>query len=242
VSRIHVPDHVHHSVAEHGGAVLLNLKSGQWFAMNLTAENLWQEWCRTGDFEAGIHRVAAGNPRLSDERIRGDARQLADALATRGLVELEGKSRPGASARPAAPPVGEPVVVDSPPPGKSGRSSGVLAFWFALLLLRLPLGRTVRVVRWAQERRCGQVATTAQVEAAIVAAERAARRYPGRAACLELSLAVVMAMILVRRRVDWVIGVADDPYRFHAWVEIEGTPVIAAYETGFGEFRRVLTI
>jgi hypothetical protein len=57
---------------------------------------------------------------------------------------------------------------------------------------------------------------------------RAACWYPGRAACLERSLAAVLLAIAVRRRLDWCLGAVPDPYRFHAWVAVAGTPVTAA--------------
>lgn len=63
-------------------------------------------------------------------------------------------------------------------------------------------------------------------------AERAARRvavaaafFPGRAVCLEQSIALY---VLLRRRAvpaDLRLGVQPYPFKAHAWVEVDGQPV-----------------
>jgi branched-subunit amino acid ABC-type transport system permease component len=126
--------------------------------------------------------------------------------------------------------------------GRGQRAAAAVAFIVALLLLRLPFRTTVRIVEIVRGRCCRDVADVAQVAAVVATARRASRWYPGRAACLELSLTVVVTMTFLRRTVDWVIGVADDPYRFHAWIETEGVPVIDDFDLAFGDFRRVLTV
>jgi hypothetical protein len=50
--------------------------------------------------------------------------------------------------------------------------------------------------------------------------------WPGRAACLETSLAVVIAATLARRRLHWCLGARFDPPATHAWAQTtDGTPV-----------------
>lgn len=61
----HIPEHVHESSAPHGGTVLLDARTGQWYAMNATACALWSEWRLSGDFDAGVRTVAARFPRRS---------------------------------------------------------------------------------------------------------------------------------------------------------------------------------
>lgn len=239
---LHIPDHVHYRVADHGGSVLLNVRSGQWHAMNPAANTMWQAWCRTGDFDAAVQAVATDYPHTSSDRIRDDAQQLASALATRGLVVLGRETGSPKVPRHERDRHGEPVLAVTAAPGLRRRPVATVAFGIALLLLKLPFSTIVRVISGTRARWCRQTATTTQVAAAVIEVQRAARWYPGRAACLELSLATVVAMTLLRRRVDWVIGVADDPYRFHAWVETDGVPVIDGSNTEFNVFRRVLTI
>ncbi|WP_208620099.1 lasso peptide biosynthesis B2 protein [Paenibacillus thiaminolyticus] len=43
--------------------------------------------------------------------------------------------------------------------------------------------------------------------------------------CLRRSLAVVVATWLIRRSVSWCTGYALEPFRAHAWVELNSTPV-----------------
>lgn len=60
----------------------------------------------------------------------------------------------------------------------------------------------------------------------IVAAVRhAASWWPGRAACLETSLAATWLAALRGQPVTWCHGVRPHPYTFHAWVEADQTPV-----------------
>ncbi|MGH3568553.1 MAG: lasso peptide biosynthesis B2 protein [Pseudonocardia sp.] len=69
-------------------------------------------------------------------------------------------------------------------------------------------------------------ATTVEARRAVYAVRRAALVLPGRVACLEESVAVVLMLAASRRRVTWCHGVAADPVRLHAWVEASnGEPV-----------------
>jgi hypothetical protein len=49
-------------------------------------------------------------------------------------------------------------------------------------------------------------------------------------------------LALTGRRVVWCIGTADDPYRFHAWVEAQGVAIASPDEYGNTDFRRVLSV
>jgi hypothetical protein len=104
------------------------------------------------------------------------------------------------------------------------RLTGLIGFCAALLILRiLPLRRaTALVARLGRHR---PPATTAEAQAAVNGARRASRYFPGRAACMENSLAAVLAGLLHRRKTDWCIGARTLPYTTHAWVEAEDTPV-----------------
>nr|WP_184293704.1 lasso peptide biosynthesis B2 protein [Nocardiopsis algeriensis] len=104
------------------------------------------------------------------------------------------------------------------------RCAGLLGFTLAVVLLRLPLKYSVAVVAQLKRRTPGP-ATVAETETAVVAARRAARWFPGRAACLENSLAAALTALLMGHRVDWCIGARLMPYAAHAWVEAEGVPV-----------------
>jgi hypothetical protein len=128
-------------------------------------------------------------------------------------------------------------MMAEPPAGEAARPGwlrGSLALCFltlACLLIRFCGFRAalwlVRLTRGGRSRFawCRRPASEPEAEAVIGAVAWAARRYPGRAACLEQSLAAVLLVAAGRRRLDWCLGAATDPYRFHAWVEAAGRPV-----------------
>jgi hypothetical protein len=65
--------------------------------------------------------------------------------------------------------------------------------------------------------------------------------FSGRVACLELSLAFVLFALTKGLSVTWCVGVAVDPFRAHAWVEIDGKPF---RETDYFEedFKRLFAV
>lgn len=115
-----------------------------------------------------------------------------------------------------------------PPPDASPRArhrcAGLLGFLLAVVVLRLPLKHSVAFVR-ILKRRITRPATIEETEVRVVAARRSARWFPGRAACLENSLAATLTCLLTGRSVDWCIGARLMPYAAHAWVEAEGVPI-----------------
>ncbi|MFG2576356.1 lasso peptide biosynthesis B2 protein [Streptomyces sp. NPDC048481] len=271
MTRLNVPGHVHESVAPHGGSVLLDVRSGHCFAMNPMARALWREWRRCEDFDSGVDVLTAHYPAPQHDRIRADARRLADDLIGRGLLAADraqfgpdplpagARSRPSAPSTSAA--LGETSPQGSPraavrmtaaaPLGQRaarGRRSltaaaaGLAGLLVALFLIRIPFRALARVLDRSVRRRCGREATPHEAAAALAAVRTAAAYYPGRAACLEESLATLAVLALRGRRAVWCIGVADDPFRFHAWVEAQGVRVTAAGEYDEADFRRVLSL
>ncbi|MGH3569138.1 MAG: lasso peptide biosynthesis B2 protein [Pseudonocardia sp.] len=107
---------------------------------------------------------------------------------------------------------------------RAERTLAGACFRLAVVLLRLPLRRSVATVGWIS--RCtARPASVAEAEAAVAAVRAATRRYPGRAACLERSLATVLLTGLHRRRVSWCVGARLLPYAGHAWIEVDSHPV-----------------
>lgn len=109
------------------------------------------------------------------------------------------------------------------------RGPGTVAAFLALAAARtsLRLGglrRTLRLVRRLGNRRSTTVRGTPEGAARSVAV--AGAFFPGRAVCLEQSLALYL---LLRRRghpVRLRIGVQPYPFEAHAWVELEGRPLL----------------
>lgn len=216
---VHVPAHLHAASAASGSTFLLNARSGRWHVLNPAATAVWRELGRTGDLRHATDPAA---------------RRLVGELAARGLLAAGPGTPPPAPGRDR--PAGHLPTSGTPP-----RPAAVVAFAVALLLLRLPFRVTVRVVR-VLHGRCTRPASPAEAARAVAAADAAADRYPGRAACLERSLAAVVAAAAARRRVDWVLGAAEDPCRFHAWVEVDGVLVGRPPGTPEDVFLRVFSV
>lgn len=81
--------------------------------------------------------------------------------------------------------------------------------------------------------------TMSEAETAWFSVRQSSLYFPGRTACLELSLAFVLFALMKRRSSTWCVGVATDPIRAHAWVEVDQTPF--REQEGFERhFRRML--
>ncbi|WP_053721806.1 lasso peptide biosynthesis B2 protein [Saccharothrix sp. NRRL B-16348] len=237
--RLGIPEHVQDVSQPTGGGVLLDLNSGRCYAMNPTAYELWREWHRSGDFDLGFQAVADRDPDYCGERFRSDSRRLADDLLRKGLLITvpEVSRRPGGVVR---------VVVrcsESVGSELSGLALvALLVMPLALLLVRMPFRLTVWLTGWLREYWCCGEATPEQALSAILATRSTTRYHPGRIACLELSLGAVLILAVRRRHLSLVIGVADNPCRFHAWVETKGGPLGYPTDADIAEFRPICTL
>lgn len=110
-------------------------------------------------------------------------------------------------------------------PPLADRIVGLAAFATAITLLRcIPFRATLaaaRAVKRFVRRSAGQV----EAERALAARAWAAKFFPGRAACLEVSLAAFLAATARGRAVDWCIGCRFNPCESHAWIEADGRPL-----------------
>lgn len=117
------------------------------------------------------------------------------------------------------------VTETSTRPPFTDRIIAAMALALATTLVQTaPLRLTLTVARVAK-RMTRRAATSAEAERIIAARDWAARYFPGRAACLEMSLAAHLASCLRGRGVDWCIGCRFDPCESHAWIEAESHPV-----------------
>jgi hypothetical protein len=112
-----------------------------------------------------------------------------------------------------------------PRPPLADAATAVAALIAASVVLRVaPLRLTLVLARTA--RACTREPSTSQeAQRAVAAHDWATRYFPGRAACLERSLAVFLASCSRRRRVAWCIGARFDPCESHAWIEVEGRAI-----------------
>jgi hypothetical protein len=88
---------------------------------------------------------------------------------------------------------------------------------------RCAFARMVRLARYAGGQQ--RAASPREADIALRAVRWAARFVPARMACLEGSVAAVVTLALSGRRADWRHGIACDPVRMHAWIEVGGQPV-----------------
>ncbi|MFJ7082084.1 lasso peptide biosynthesis B2 protein [Streptomyces griseus] len=117
------------------------------------------------------------------------------------------------------------VPAEVPRPPLVDRLTSITTLVLATALVQAaPLRTTVAVARLAK-RITRRASTAAEAENTIAARDWAARFFPGRAACLEMSLAACLASCLRGRAVDWCIGCRFDPCESHAWIEADARPV-----------------
>lgn len=110
-----------------------------------------------------------------------------------------------------------PEHVDTPP--TPDRIIAVVTLGVATTLVRTtPFRFTLGLARAAK---CctTRAATVGEAQEATTARDWASRFFPGRAACLELSLAAFLFTAVHGRSVDWCIGCRFDPCESHAWIE-----------------------
>lgn len=220
---LRIAEHVEYRSQDHGGVLLLDTAAGLWLALNPTAGEFWRSWESGAKFDEGVAEVAARHPGVPQEEIRADAEQLVADLFDRGLIKV-------------VPPVGDGAVavmgtrdqeVTEQRPGGARTVAAFLVLLVATVLLWCPFRVSYALVRATRRGWCRGAPACGQVVLTASAVSRAARYFPGRVACLEQSLAVVLLSAMTRKRLDWCLGSAPDPYRFHAWVEAAGQPVLA---------------
>ncbi|MFI2485542.1 lasso peptide biosynthesis B2 protein [Promicromonospora kroppenstedtii] len=135
------------------------------------------------------------------------------------------------------------VTMAAPQVGRMSGSKTVLAFIALVLVIAflrlLPL-RVLLAATRCFNGRAHDLATVDQAHALVRTVRRAATWWPGRAACLEISLTTTWLAALRGRAVVWCHGVQVHPYTFHAWVEADGVPVDEPATTP--SFLRTMTI
>ncbi|PPK71389.1 lasso peptide biosynthesis B2 protein [Actinokineospora auranticolor] len=215
-----VPETVHSRDDGNGHLVLLNATTGHWHRLNATGAEFFAHLKAHHDVDAAVTALVDRFPGVPADRIRHDVEALVAELVRFGLVEPT-ERREAHGVLMALPPVQRPS-------GLTERLAAVVAFPVALLLLRLPFRLSTTAVSRVKRGRVRETATPAQVVAWLAAARWVSRHYPGRVACLELSLTAVLIGAVLQRGVDWCFGFAVDPQTFHAWVEVSGEPVVEA--------------
>ncbi|WP_435109996.1 lasso peptide biosynthesis B2 protein [Nocardiopsis synnemataformans] len=107
------------------------------------------------------------------------------------------------------------------------KALAALAFICAICLLRLPFRTTIATIEILHRLPLTTPTTTDPTLARLAnACARAGAWWPGRAACLETSLTLVLAAVFTGRRLHWCLGGRFDPPATHAWAQTpDGTPI-----------------
>jgi hypothetical protein len=234
-----VSPHIYYRSYEPRGVVILDVEEGEWVVLNELASELWRNWAAGTGTDDAVRTVAARHPGTSPEDIRADALHLHDDLVRRRYLRA---AAPGVSAAiqqsravgdvPLSPSRSVGAAMAAPPAGTARPRPGwfrrLLALVFitlAHILLRISFRGCLALVQGSRRSWCRDVLPPDGASRTVDAVQWAARWFPGRAACLEQSLAAVLLALVARRRLDWCLGSAPDPYRFHAWVAVDGKPV-----------------
>lgn len=213
--------HLYTALLPGGGAAVMDVRTGRgrWRHLNPTAALLWKRLAHGADPARAVDEVtdrftAQG---ADPATVRADLAALLGQLRELGLLSTS----PAPPLEPHDPPVRTAL-----PPGQrlsfADRAAGAVALAAALLLLRTtPIRISIGAGR-AVARLPLRPATPERADQLFAAARRAGRAWPGRAACLEESLACYLAAALRGHGVHWVIGARRAPAGAHAWTEADG--------------------
>lgn len=102
--------------------------------------------------------------------------------------------------------------------------AGLVSFAVAAVVLRTLPFRAVLTMAHLLKHLSRKTAGQQEAQRAIAARDWAARWFPGRAACLENSLAAFIFAALHGRSVDWCIGCRFLPAESHAWIQAADKP------------------
>lgn len=206
------------------GTILLDLRSGKYFALNPTASLVWSRLelkARRDEIERALRETFGAG-----EEVGADLEALLVGLEGRGLITAEpppGPSPPAPLPPPLSPSQGEEGRGGEGPGGRHILTAFAALVFVDLTVLLLGFPRCSRLLAWTA--RAGRPANPGRIERICRAVDVAARFYFKRAWCLQRSLAAVLLLRLAGQPAELVIGVRRLPFLAHAWVEVEGCVV-----------------
>lgn len=208
------------------GLVLMDVRTGRYYAMNATAEALWRAIERGEPLEGVANQVAIRTG-ADAQRVTADFRHLLEDLERHGLIERVEAVPPGprsaAEAAPAAEPMATTAERAASPLPRRWPSVLLALFGLAIAEMLLLFGFPVfhRVVR-RLPRAASRPPSAGELEWAVMVVEAAARAHFRRAWCLQRSFALLWVLRSRHLAADLVIGVRRLPFAAHAWVEAHG--------------------
>lgn len=203
-----------------GGTAVMDTRTGRghWKHLNPTAAHLWRRLTDGVPLNEAADQVTEHHACRGADRsiVRTDLARLSGQLRAAGLL----------GARPAPPP--DPTLTRIRPAlpahtrlTTADQAAGIAGMSAALVLLRCtPIRTTIAAARLLAHLPL-RPATAEQADMLFAAARRAGNAWPGRAACLEESLACYLAAVVRGCRLAWVIGARAAPAGAHAWNEAD---------------------
>lgn len=234
--RFHRPPHV--VCARRGDAVaLLDQRSGMYVTLVGVASRIW-DLASTGSSPGSIIQDLAGEYDVARDQLEADVVLALGQLSAAQLIERGPPPEPPAQSSTTR------TASSRLPKAQALRVPSVLRCGTVMFIMKLLLraGGFERTLEWIR-RRVTHLPSTAAADMDVVSrTERAVAMagafYPGRARCLEQSLALYYLLRCQGAGVKYCQGVQFYPFQAHAWIEYEGAVVndVAPHVKHFARF------
>lgn len=203
---------------------MLDQRTGKYVTLDGVASRIW-DLLSTGFSSGGIIQQLAGEYDVAREQLEADVDLALGQLSAARLIE-RGPS-------PESPAQSDTTMAapSRPPKTQALRVPSVLRCGTVIFVMKVLLraGSFERTLAWIRHR-VTPVPPTAPADAdAVSRTERAVAMagafYPGRARCLEQSLALYYLLRRQGAAVKYCQGVQFYPFQAHAWIEYEGAVI-----------------
>lgn len=243
-----MPSGVIAAVRESGGAIVLNMPTGEYQRLNQNAVSLVQALTEGGTIAAARDLLRSRFPDIPEETMRAavDAgiRQLTDmgilAEGGSGGALMSSNLDEGA----AVPVHMIPESEDTPNVRWQDYAAAANGLALVAAVKGQPFKQQVKVLQDMRSAAAKEPATPEELCQLLAAARRIGRWSAGRTACLETSMAAVMGAAIQGKEAYLVLSARTDPESFHAWPQtVDGVTVrTAADEKIEGVFQPLLRI
>ena len=209
------------------GTVLLDLRSGKYFALNGVGSLLWEAIAAGASRGEALERLAERFPEVPTDRLGHDADALLAQLQAKGLLHSTDQKRGPSPAKNTMAPAGTPRTEGEGTAAQPGAS----LFWTLTAYLGLLVSDAVlKILGFSRfHAMVRRIPTRPAVRSRPAAAQRIVRSvdrasafYFKRAWCLQRSAVTVALLRLAGLPARLVIGVRRVPFYAHAWAELDG--------------------
>ncbi|AXG79044.1 lasso peptide biosynthesis B2 protein [Streptomyces paludis] len=214
-----VPSGVHRRGIGHGVTAALAESTGRWSWLDTDTCRIWDA-ARAGTLPALVNELCAHG--YERGQVEAAVAHIVERLTAEGLLTEHGPAakRPAAAGPCDANGWTTPLEPGSKVPPLPVRILAAAALAVSATVVRLPLRYLLRALGLLRRLPAARPAHADLLHRAV----RTVRPtwWPGRLACMEVSLATVIAAALCGRRVYWVLGARPLPNEAHAWVVLPG--------------------